>query len=190
MTNWIVKIRGEGFRVSFDDGIWPCGFFTTRFVEADSAELAEQRAIDLIRADSELGAATANAPDDSPMLYVTSLVEVADFAGLAPPGKGYSFYRATPTMDSAVPSDPASANVEIRTTRLVPLDFVPGGFGRDAASQAAEDELRQRVRAELMAEFAVALARAGWLRKKILLGRIEAEIQRRLVGRLFSSRGS
>jgi hypothetical protein len=95
LKKWVVKVRGEGFLLAFDDGVKRAGFFTTRFVEAPTAKDAELRAIDLIRDDPELVPAVRNAPDDSPMLYADSIREVPDFGDVEPPGRGYTLYRVS-----------------------------------------------------------------------------------------------
>ena len=96
MKRWIVKIRGEGFLISFDDGVWPAGFYTTRYVEAELSDLAENAAIALIRDDPDLISVTTNSPEDSPMLYAELIREVQSFDGVTPPGKGYTFFRVKP----------------------------------------------------------------------------------------------
>ena len=95
MKKWAVMIHGKGFLIEFEDGIRPCGFFTTRWVEADSPDGAENLAVELIRDDERLLGITKNDASDSPMLYAEKITELSSFEGNDPPGGGYTFYRAT-----------------------------------------------------------------------------------------------
>lgn len=190
MAKWVVKVHGEGFRISFEDGIWPSGFFTTRYVEADSAEAAEGLAVDCIRRDVELVNAVANAPEDSPRMFVTSLREVPDWAGVEPPGKGYTFYRADSAKSGQGQPAMPKEGFEIRVAKLKPLGLVAGSPWRDAKFRAAERDLRERLRTELMQRHAAELAAAGWFRRRLILRRVEAEVRRQLMERLFSAPGS
>ena len=46
-----VMLRGENFNVALDGPVAKLGFYTTRFVEADTPDAAEQAAVDLVRQD-------------------------------------------------------------------------------------------------------------------------------------------
>lgn len=68
------------------------GFFTTRFVEADTPEAAEQLVVGLVRQDPDLQAAVRNEPTDPPMICVDSVSEIQSFDGYQIPGTGYSWF--------------------------------------------------------------------------------------------------
>jgi hypothetical protein len=68
------------------------GFFTTRYVETESEELAEFKAVELIQNDEELYHEVLNTPENPPMLYAEEIDELESFEKVDPPGGGYSFY--------------------------------------------------------------------------------------------------
>jgi len=92
-----VLLHGENFLFTTEDGRPQVhGFYTTRWVEAENAEAAELAAVELVRSDPGLVEATVNPRDDSPMIYLADLRELADFDGVSPPGAGYTFYTVNP----------------------------------------------------------------------------------------------
>jgi hypothetical protein len=68
------------------------GFYTTRFLEADTPELAENRAAQLIRGDAKLREAVINDRSDPPMIHAEEIVLLQTFEGIEPPGSGYTFF--------------------------------------------------------------------------------------------------
>jgi hypothetical protein len=87
-----VMLRGENFKVAVDGSVSRLGFFTTRFVEAETPDGAEHFAVGLVRQDPFLQRAVRNAPSDPPMIYLDSLSEIASFDGHRVPGTGYSWF--------------------------------------------------------------------------------------------------
>ena len=104
MKKWAVMIHGEGFLIEFEDGIRESGFYTTRWVEADSPDGAENLAVELIRDDERLLSITRHDSSQSPMLYAEKITELSSFEGNDPPGAGFTFYResAEPMRDGEV----------------------------------------------------------------------------------------
>ncbi len=93
MNKYRVFIEGKNFLIEFDDKPKNTGFFTTRYVEAvDSAE-AENKAIELIKNDSDLRSTILNEPNDPPKMYVEEIEELASFEGFEIPGTGYTFFE-------------------------------------------------------------------------------------------------
>lgn len=72
------------------------GFYTTRWVEADSPETAEIMAVDVIRQDSYWKHLQSFTTAPLPTIYVEEIVEVKNVTG---PNKGYTFYRVDPNED-------------------------------------------------------------------------------------------
>lgn len=68
------------------------GFYTTRFLEADTPELAEDFAVQLIRRDAKLREAVINDKCDPPMIHAEEVVLLKTFDGIEPPGSGYTFF--------------------------------------------------------------------------------------------------
>ena len=78
--------------IDSDDGPKKKGFYTTRFVEADSPEVAEKLSVELIKNDTELQNSVLNDRSDPPMIYLESLEELNSFGDNNVPGSGYTFY--------------------------------------------------------------------------------------------------
>ncbi len=68
------------------------GFYTTRYVEAENSEAAEQKAVDIIRNDKEFMGVIINEAGDQPMVYLDQLYEVESFENESVPGQGYTFF--------------------------------------------------------------------------------------------------
>ena len=100
MNKYQVYINGENFLMMNEGSKKTMGFYTTRWVEALSPKEAEIKAIELIKNDQDLKAATCNEKHDQPMLYVEEITEIESFEGINPPGAGYSFYPETEKSNS------------------------------------------------------------------------------------------
>jgi hypothetical protein len=84
-------IRGENFQIN-DSGKVEClGFYTTRFIEVDVLEEAEDAAVALIRDDENLKNSVLNERDDPPMIYVEEISRVneCDVPSIA---QGFTFF--------------------------------------------------------------------------------------------------
>ena len=68
------------------------GFYTTRFVEAESPKEAENLSVELIKNDSKLKDTVLNDRSDPPKIYLESIDELESFGGNSVPGDGYIFY--------------------------------------------------------------------------------------------------
>ena len=71
------------------------GYFTTRWVKADSPEDAELKAVDLVKKDKRLIDITKNTygSKSAPMIYLIEMCNVNWFQYIRrKPGKGYSFF--------------------------------------------------------------------------------------------------
>jgi hypothetical protein len=71
------------------------GFFTKRFVRAQSTEEAEQAAIQLLREDSKLRG-LLNEPGDPPMIHMEDLFELDPQPPEVPQQQGFVFYPEEP----------------------------------------------------------------------------------------------
>lgn len=101
MAKFTVSLHGTGCSIEVNEGKWlrrkpavqPVGFYTTRFIEAASAEEAAQRATGKVQ--EELS--HLNRSEDPPNISVESVVE--DEAGYAKyaPGGGFTWYREDPS---------------------------------------------------------------------------------------------
>ena len=85
-----VMVEGANFLVSFDNETAKHGFFTTRFVEAENPEDAENQTIELLRV--ELASLVQNDASDSPVMFVEEVDEIDSFEGLPMPGAGFVWF--------------------------------------------------------------------------------------------------
>jgi hypothetical protein len=85
-----VFVEGRNFRINVDGLVENQGFYTTRFIEADDAATAENKALNLIR--DELRGIVMNAPSDPPVLYIEETHEMKSFEGHLPPGRGFTWF--------------------------------------------------------------------------------------------------
>ncbi len=88
-----VLLHGENYlmKMGLFDKQRVRGFWTTRFVEADSRKSAELAAVALIRSDPFLQKAVRNPRDDSPMIYAEKIQEIEPRTP-GDHGAGYTFY--------------------------------------------------------------------------------------------------
>ena len=84
-------IKGENFAIGGSDG--PYGFYTTRFVRAESAERAETLAVEILRSDPKLDAPPSTRSEKT-MVYFESIEEIdAIPQGVNEPGTGFAFFK-------------------------------------------------------------------------------------------------
>jgi hypothetical protein len=69
------------------------GFYTTRFVEAETLEKAEDLAVQLVREDAKLREAVINEESDHPAIHAQEIVILQTFEGIELPGSGYTLYE-------------------------------------------------------------------------------------------------
>jgi hypothetical protein len=98
MRKFRVLIHGRNFLFSrnpiFDKfketGRVPMGFHTARYVEADSPEEAQEKAVDAIR--RELAPEVKNDRANPPAMYIEHVAELSDDCEFDASGRGYSFF--------------------------------------------------------------------------------------------------
>ena len=69
MKKFSVLIHGKDYLIQMDEGIENLGFYTTKYVEAESEDLAEFKAAKLIQNDYELNRAVQNSADNPPIIF-------------------------------------------------------------------------------------------------------------------------
>ena len=90
LRKYKVLVEGANFLVSFDSETAKYGFFTTRFVEAEDSEEAENQAVELLR--QELATVVENDHSDSPVMFVDEIEEIDSFEGVNMPGSGVVWF--------------------------------------------------------------------------------------------------
>ena len=90
MNKFKIIVEGKNFNILIENAVQKCGFFTTRFVEADSLDSAENTALDLIR--EELKGMVLNEEDDPPSLFFDQIEEIKSFGDHQVPGTGFTWY--------------------------------------------------------------------------------------------------
>jgi hypothetical protein len=93
MPYYRVLLQGENFWLQIEESQQRMGFFTTRFVKAETAEEAGKVAIDLIRSEGKLK--PLNHPDDPPRVVVNETEEV-DQASVPSVVRGFAFFPDEP----------------------------------------------------------------------------------------------
>ena len=85
-------IEGVNFPIDLEGTETLMGFFTTRFVRAETAEQAELAALKLLRADPKLDAPPEKRTKEA-KIYFGSIEEIDSLPeGMTEPGGGYVFY--------------------------------------------------------------------------------------------------
>ena len=90
MNRYAVRLEGRDFKIRKESGPELLGFFTTRFVLAESEESAELAAVALVREDESLQSVTISESDKVPMIYMDDIWECSDDQKLG--GRGYTFF--------------------------------------------------------------------------------------------------
>jgi hypothetical protein len=93
-------VRGENLLREIDGVRQRYGFFTNVFVEAFTPTDAESRAIEILRADANLGA--LNVGDDPMKLTAEEIHEMESFEGFRLPRQGLSLYEENSNDDSVM----------------------------------------------------------------------------------------
>lgn len=92
MKQYKVLVRGENFLINLDGVNQKVGFYTTRFVEAESEKEAEYAVMDMLRSDPELIQVVLNEESALPVMFAEEIEELESFKGLPVAGAGFSFY--------------------------------------------------------------------------------------------------
>ena len=86
-----VLVNGRNFLIEWDGSVQKCGFYVTRFVNAEGKESAESEAILSLRSDTHLQELTKNEQTDPPLLFIEEIERVSDNNGAAN-NTGFSWY--------------------------------------------------------------------------------------------------
>jgi hypothetical protein len=92
MNKYKVFLNGSNFWMKTESQPKLMGLYTTRFLEADTSELAETCAIRLIRGDAKLRESVIDDKSDPPMIHAEEVVLLQTFEGTEPPDSGYTFF--------------------------------------------------------------------------------------------------
>ena len=90
MNHYKVFLRGENFLLALEGKPARLGFFTTRFVRAETSQAAELAAVDLLRKDEALSG-VQNRRDDPPMIFAEEIARVYASSARRQIG-GFSFF--------------------------------------------------------------------------------------------------
>ena len=82
MKKFKVFLRGENFIMRSEGEVKRLGFYTTRFVEAEDQNAAEECALDLLRQHRPLRDGLLNDREDPPKLFAEEIEELASFSGI------------------------------------------------------------------------------------------------------------
>lgn len=84
-------IEGQNYIVHLDNTPQRCGFFTTRFIDADNSSDAENIVLQLIK--DELKGVVLNDRNDPPVIYFDEIIEIASFGNNDVPGFGFTWFK-------------------------------------------------------------------------------------------------
>ena len=96
MPRYRAEIHGENFLIEVDGHLSKRGFITFRVVEAQHPEVAEEKAVQLIRETADFRQLLRNDPADPPTMKVSELVALdeADQGNEVP--AGFIWYESSP----------------------------------------------------------------------------------------------
>lgn len=86
-----IVVEGKNYNIRLEEGPQKCGFFATRFIEANNSSEAENIVMELIR--DELNGIILNDRFDPPILCLEELIELSSFGDNDIPGGGFSWYK-------------------------------------------------------------------------------------------------
>ncbi len=69
-------LNGQNFVIDLGDGVDKYGFYTTRYVEANTKSAAEDIAVESIKSRTDILKSIKNEKNDPPMLYAEEIEEV------------------------------------------------------------------------------------------------------------------
>ncbi|ROT94533.1 hypothetical protein EB809_19275 [Marinobacter sp. R17] len=90
MPKFQVLLRGENFPINWEYGTRLTGFYTTRYVRANSVDEAEQKALDLVRHDPDLLSMLSPNREADPQVYLEQIAQAPWWKKRG--GSGYTFY--------------------------------------------------------------------------------------------------
>ncbi len=92
MNKYRVLLNGRNFVLDLGEGLAPHGFFTTRFVESNTLNDAELKAVASVRKREEIMPMLCNSPDAPPMLFAEEIEEIDSFDGIENLEQGIIWY--------------------------------------------------------------------------------------------------
>nr|WP_136249522.1 hypothetical protein [Ningiella ruwaisensis] len=93
MAFYQLLLEGRNFGFIFNEKIVKGGFYTTRWVKANSPEEAEEKAVELIKNDHSLKHMLVQSIDTKPMIFLEEISTVSWFTYFRKsPGNGYTLY--------------------------------------------------------------------------------------------------
>lgn len=92
MKKYRVMVEGGNFLLNMNDEAKKYGFYTTRFVEAQSQEEAENVVINILRDEPKLTGIVLNEREDPPMMYIVEIEELDHFDDQHTLATGFAFF--------------------------------------------------------------------------------------------------
>ncbi len=93
MAFYQLLLEGKNFCFTFDEKIVNGGFYTTRWIKAESPEEAEEKAVELIKNDDSLKRMIVKSSDTKPLIFLEAISTVSWFTYFRKsPGNGYTLY--------------------------------------------------------------------------------------------------
>lgn len=92
INKYRVLLNGRNFLLEMGDRVASHGLYITRFVEANTPDEAELKAVNSIRKREDIKPMLRNALDASPMLFAEEIEEIETFEGMENLEQGIAWY--------------------------------------------------------------------------------------------------
>jgi hypothetical protein len=92
MKKYRVMLEGRNFLIEMDGEAGKYGFFQNFFIESESPAEAENAAVQKVRKNADLLAATMNSKDDPPAIHLEAIDEMQEFPEGVRPESGIGWY--------------------------------------------------------------------------------------------------
>lgn len=79
MKKYKIFINGKNFQIKLNEKMTKCGFYTTKYIEANNPEEARSLVMDMLSSDDKLKDVVKNDKNDPPIIYADEISEVESF---------------------------------------------------------------------------------------------------------------
>ena len=93
MNKYRVLLNGRNFLLEMGDRVASHGLYTTRFVDANTPDEAELKAVNSIRKREDIKPMLRNGLDAPPMLFAEEIEEIETFEGIENLEQGIAWYE-------------------------------------------------------------------------------------------------
>lgn len=95
MRKYKILINGKNFFIILNGSLTKCGFYTTRYTEADNPEEAEHKVMNMLRSEEKIKDIVKNDKNDPPIMYADEISGIEAFDNTNSVKMGLSWYKET-----------------------------------------------------------------------------------------------